>query len=602
MKCAIVLILFLTAVAAFAQNSYTGTVSDFVGLNTNVGAYDDKIVEKLGHAAKWMREYHSWNHFEKTDDVYAWDDTTPSGYGTWPFHTKFVEQCVANDINLLIVTQGSTEWAAATGKTDDPPFGDADGSSEEDYIDKVEFVSQLVARYASKKIDDSLLETADKKSGLGYVMYYEDANEPDFWWHEPLWPGDLYGVYLNAVHDGRNLTPGGDYPLLGIKNVDPDAVHVMGGLGEYDEDYLNDILSVSGDRLPFDVINFHYYCTEGWGSSHGVCPEHKTRGLKPEVEKWQQWRDEHAPSMPIWLTEFGWDTYKDGANSSYIYAGEQSQANYLLRSIFLLMGYGIDKAFVFFDKDPNSTSAIQFSSSGILTDKNHGLEGKISYYYLATLQNVLGDYSFVGVDKYAEGSPEIYSYVLQSPTDVLQYCYVLWRRNGASKYDDGGTIENYVFAQPGLTSAVLIKPIDLEEFGEEVAVSVLNPGAENSSVTIPTLSETPVFLFVELAQPLAVAGNQTVVYDFHFSAYPNPFNPSTHIAYDLPEAGPVRFEIYNVLGQKAVLLLEPRQESGRHVIVWDGRTASGAKAAAGLYFCRMTAGELVRTIKMTLLP
>ncbi len=84
--------------------------------------------------------------------------------------------------------------------------------------------------------------------------------------------------------------------------------------------------------------------------------------------------------------------------------------------------------------------------------------------------------------------------------------------------------------------------------------------------------------------------------------YPNPFNPTTRIAYDLPEAGPVRLEIVNVLGQRAALLLETRQEAGRHVIVWDGRTASGAKAAAGLYFCRMTAGEFAKTIKMTLLP
>ena len=84
--------------------------------------------------------------------------------------------------------------------------------------------------------------------------------------------------------------------------------------------------------------------------------------------------------------------------------------------------------------------------------------------------------------------------------------------------------------------------------------------------------------------------------------YPNPFNPTTRIAYDLPEASTVRLEIFNVLGQRAALLLDERREAGRHIIVWDGRITSGAKAAAGLYFCRMTAGEFARTIKMTLLP
>ena len=590
MKFLIGLIFFVESTVGLAQTSFTGTVSDFVGINSNVGAYDDNIVEKLGHTAKWMREYHSWNHFEKTDDVYAWDDTTPSGYGTWPFHTKFVEQCIANDINLLICTQGSTEWAAAAGKTDDPPFGDSDGSSEEDYIDKVEFVSQLVARYGSKKIDGSLLETADKKSGLGYVTYYEDANEPDFWWHEPLWPGDLYGVYLNAVHDGRNLTPGGDYPLLGIKNVDPDAVHVMGGLAEFDEDYLDDILSVSGGRLPFDVINFHHYCTDGWGTSRGICPEHKIRGLKPAVDKWQTWRDQHAPGMPIWLTEFGWDTYKDpGGASSYIYAGEQSQANYLLRSMFLLMGYGIDKAFVFFDKDPNSEGTVQFQSSGILTDKNHGLEEKISYYYLATLQNLLGDYSFVQVEKYAEGDPEVYSYALQSPTDARQYCYVLWCRNGKSKYDDGTMIENYVFEQPGIKSAVLIKPVDLEEFGEEVAVSVNNSGTEISSATIPTLSETPVFLFVELAQPLAVAEKATVLRDFRLSAFPNPFNSEITITYELRRAADVHLAVHDVNGRLIEKIDAGRQGAGQHQQHVD---FANRRLATGVYLLRLQAGTL----------
>jgi len=84
--------------------------------------------------------------------------------------------------------------------------------------------------------------------------------------------------------------------------------------------------------------------------------------------------------------------------------------------------------------------------------------------------------------------------------------------------------------------------------------------------------------------------------------YPNPFNPTTRIVYDVPEASVVRLEVFNVLGQRAALLLDERREAGQHIAVWDGRTASGAKAAAGLYFCRMTAGKFAKTIKMTLLP
>jgi len=73
------------------------------------------------------------------------------------------------------------------------------------------------------------------------------------------------------------------------------------------------------------------------------------------------------------------------------------------------------------------------------------------------------------------------------------------------------------------------------------------------------------------------------------------------MAYDLPEASAVRLEIVNILGQRAVLLLDERREAGHHIIVWDGVTSSGLKVSAGIYFCRMTAGEFSKTIKMTLL-
>ena len=55
------------------------------------------------------------------------------------------------------------------------------------------------------------------------------------------------------------------------------------------------------------------------------------------------------------------------------------------------MGYGLDKAFIFFDTDPNSQDITQFSSSGILTDHTSGARAKIAYYYLVTLQNLIGE-------------------------------------------------------------------------------------------------------------------------------------------------------------------------------------------------------------------
>lgn len=82
--------------------------------------------------------------------------------------------------------------------------------------------------------------------------------------------------------------------------------------------------------------------------------------------------------------------------------------------------------------------------------------------------------------------------------------------------------------------------------------------------------------------------------------YPNPFNPETEIRYQLPKAGSVKLEIYNVLGQKVVTLFEGHQAAGYKRVTWDGRNTSGIDAPSGIYFCRLTANHFVATRKMVL--
>jgi|GEM_PF-1665358 len=84
--------------------------------------------------------------------------------------------------------------------------------------------------------------------------------------------------------------------------------------------------------------------------------------------------------------------------------------------------------------------------------------------------------------------------------------------------------------------------------------------------------------------------------------YPNPFNPETNIAYALPQAGHVRIEVYNILGQRIITLIDRQIPAGHHSVRWNGRNALGEKVSAGIYLCRMQAGEFVKTQKMTLLP
>ena len=82
--------------------------------------------------------------------------------------------------------------------------------------------------------------------------------------------------------------------------------------------------------------------------------------------------------------------------------------------------------------------------------------------------------------------------------------------------------------------------------------------------------------------------------------YPNPFNPGTVISYQLPEAVPVRLEIYNSLGQRVRTLVDDLQEAGPHGLVWDGRDDSGRGLASGVYLYRLVAGSFTESRKMVL--
>jgi Peptidase family C25/Propeptide_C25/FlgD Ig-like domain len=87
-----------------------------------------------------------------------------------------------------------------------------------------------------------------------------------------------------------------------------------------------------------------------------------------------------------------------------------------------------------------------------------------------------------------------------------------------------------------------------------------------------------------------------------YSNYPNPFNPTTTIAFSIAEdVQNIELEIYNLKGQKVKQLLSNQLSAGKHTVVWNGEDESGRKVSSGIYFYKFIAGDFQATHKMLLM-
>ncbi len=84
-------------------------------------------------------------------------------------------------------------------------------------------------------------------------------------------------------------------------------------------------------------------------------------------------------------------------------------------------------------------------------------------------------------------------------------------------------------------------------------------------------------------------------------AYPNPFNPSTNISYQLRADGIVKLAVTDVNGRIVKSLVSARQISGLYSYEWQGKNNSGQSVAAGLYFYRLSVDDVSQTRKMLLI-
>ena len=109
-----------------------------------------------------------------------------------------------------------------------------------------------------------------------------------------------------------------------------------------------------------------------------------------------------------------------------------------------------------------------------------------------------------------------------------------------------------------------------------------NEGVGSNELTVGSLSPAP-----EVADAFALHGN-----------FPNPFNPRTAIAFDLPRDSQVALTVYALDGTRVATLVQQILPAGYHEVPWNGCDDRGKSVAAGVYAYRLQAGDLdaIRTM------
>ena len=121
------------------------------------------------------------------------------------------------------------------------------------------------------------------------------------------------------------------------------------------------------------------------------------------------------------------------------------------------------------------------------------------------------------------------------------------------------------------------------------SISTGSPGAVGIHGLLLDTNRLPVSL-VDLTAQLST---QHLVLHQNF---PNPFNPSTQVRYDVPGANHVRLTVFNSLGQEVERLVDEAQSAGSYTVSWDARNFT-----SGEYFLHLNAGPDQRSQKMVLL-
>lgn len=364
----------------------------------------------------------------------------------------------------------------------------------------------FAARYGSNTSADLLsimrkhCSTAAKSAGAGTLQWIEAGNEPNGEDNLGMVPYQLAALQ-SACYDGHMKTlvssKSDEGYHFGVKNADPNFKIAMAGLAGTGGRYITSMCywlqaNRTDGNLGMDAFNFHSYFSNTFYMNNsyiqvGVSPEYYN--IVDDVSRIIEYRNKYFPDVEVWITEFGWDTNPSyetmtAAHAYGKYDSHQVQAMWLVRAYLLFSSIGIDKATMYMCEDVayDVTAVGKYGTCGVIGFDEDGDEYcKDSYYYLYTLKNALGDYTFV--NEIDSGSDDVWIYQYKNADGKT--AYAVW-----CPTMDGTEVENFELKING-SSATLIEAVDLDTDGVSSELTVSN-GAVKIHV-----SENPVYVMVD---------------------------------------------------------------------------------------------------------
>ena len=138
---------------------------------------------------------------------------------------------------------------------------------------------------------------------------------------------------------------------------------------------------------------------------------------------------------------------------------------------------------------------------------------------------------------------------------------------------------------------------------DQIGLNVYYSKVNNQPSEYATTFDQYSFAYFYLGSTTAVEDEEIfVVKDFNLlQNFPNPFNPLTKIAYQIPEVSNVKIKVYDLLGREIKTLVDEYETIGKYSVYWDGKDNQNIDVSSGVYFYRLESSDKIITRKMMLL-